>query len=80
LFTFPDIANNLVPWLFFLPNELNQLAPLLKIVGTTATVSTFVTVVGQPHTPALAGNGGFSLGFPVFPSRDYIKADSSPHI
>lgn len=48
LFTCPDIQNNLVPAFLGLPNELNQLAPLLIIVGHTATVSTLVTVVGQP--------------------------------
>jgi hypothetical protein len=31
------------------------------MVGATATVSTLVTVVGQPNTPTSAGNGGFSL-------------------
>jgi hypothetical protein len=33
-------------------------------VGDTATVSTLVTVVGQPYRPTLAGNGGFNLGLP----------------
>ena len=68
LFTWPDIANNLVPLLFGLPNEENQSPPRLIIVGQTETVSTFVTVVGQPYRPALAGNGGFIRGFPGFPS------------
>ncbi len=45
-----------------------------KIVGATATVSTLVTVVGQPNKPISAGNGGLSLGFPCLPSRDSIKA------
>jgi hypothetical protein len=54
--------------LFGLPNDENHEAPLLIIVGTTATVSTFVTVVGQLNTPLLAGKGGFSLGFPGLPS------------
>lgn len=49
-------------------------------MGTTATVSTFVTVVGHPYKPAFAGNGGFNLGFPVLPSKLYINALSSPHI
>lgn len=69
LFTCPEIQNNLVPRLFGLPNEANQAPVLLMIVGQTATVSTFVTVVGQLNTPLLAGNGGFSLGFPGFPSK-----------
>ena len=64
------MANSLVPLLFFLPKDENQLAPLLIIVGTTATVSTLVTVVGHPYKPALAGKGGFNLGLPDFPSKD----------
>ena len=69
LLTCPEIQNNFVPLLFGRPNEENQLAPLLIIVGHTATVSTFVTVVGQLKTPLLAGNGGLSLGFPGFPYK-----------
>lgn len=69
LFTWPDIQKSLVPLLFGRPKEENHEAPLLIIVGQTATVSTFVTVVGQLKTPLFAGNGGFSLGFPVFPYK-----------
>lgn len=67
------MQNSFVPLLFGLPNEANQLAPLLKIVGQTETVSTFVTVVGHPQSPALAGKGGLSLGLPGFPSSDSIR-------
>eukprot|EP00953_Heterococcus_sp_UTEX-ZZ885_P023134 12733-Heterococcus_DN1.PRE.3 len=52
------MPNSLVPALFLRPNALNQLPPLLRIVGATAIVSTFVTVVGQPKTPTFAGKGG----------------------
>lgn len=69
LLTCPEIQNSFVPLLFGLPNEANHEAPLLIIVGQTATVSTFVTVVGQLKTPLLAGNGGFNLGFPGFPYK-----------
>src|SRR5690606_31551397 len=78
--TCPDIQNSLVPLFFGLPNWLNHSPPLRQIVGATATVSTFVTVVGQPYKPMLAGNGGLSLGFPCFPSKLSIKAVSSPQI
>ena len=67
LFTCPEIQNNLVPLLLGLPKDENPDAPLLIIVGHTATVYTLVTVVGQPKTPTLAGNGGFNLGFPGLP-------------
>jgi hypothetical protein len=50
------------------------------MVGQTETVSTLVTVVGQPYNPTPAGNGGFTLGLPGLPSKDSIKADSSPQI
>lgn len=74
------MQNSLVPRLLGLPKEANQLPPLLKMVGQTATVSTLVTVVGQLKTPELAGNGGLSLGLPGFPSRDSIKPVSSPQM
>ena len=47
-----------------LPKERNHSPPRRQISGATATVSTFVTVVGHPNTPTLAGNGGFRRGFP----------------
>jgi hypothetical protein len=62
LLTCPEMQNNFVPLLLGLPKEANQEAPLLIIVGHTEIVSTFVTVVGQPYNPALAGKGGFILG------------------
>ena len=66
--------------LFSFPNPANQEAPLFKIAGTTAIVSTFETVVGQPYKPTLAGKGGLSLGWPFFPSKLSISADSSPQM
>ena len=74
------MLNNFVPEFLGLPNEANQVPPLRQIEGQTATVSTLVTVVGHPKTPMSAGNGGFNLGFPCFPSIDSIKAVSSPQI
>lgn len=80
LLTWPEIQNNFVPLLFGLPKDENHEAPLLMIVGQTATVSTLVTVVGQLKTPELAGNGGFNLGFPGFPSRLSMRPVSYPQI
>lgn len=80
LLTWPEIQKSFVPLLFGLPNEENHEAPLLMIVGQTATVSTLVTVVGQLKTPLLAGNGGFSLGLPTFPSKLSIKPVYYPQI
>ena len=47
---------------FGLPIEENHFPPLLKIVGTTAIVSTLLTIVGHPYKPTKAGKGGFNLG------------------
>merc|ERR1719430_904836 len=80
LFTWPEMLKSLEPELRVRPMPANQSPPLLQMVGATATVSTLVTVVGQPKTPTSAGNGGFRRGFPCFPSRLSIKAVSSPQM
>merc|ERR1711944_338312 len=80
LLTWPDILNNLVPEFLGLPKDRNHSPPRRQISGATATVSTFVTVVGHPNTPTLAGNGGSRRGFPCLPSKLSIKAVSSPQI
>merc|ERR1719153_244452 len=80
LFTWPEILKSLEPELRVRPILANQSPPLLQMVGATATVSTLVTVVGQPKTPTSAGNGGFRRGWPCFPSRLSIKAVSSPQM
>ena len=64
--------------MFLRPKDANHSGPLRRMVGATATVSTLVTVVGQPYRPTLAGNGGFSLGFPCLPSKLSMSAVSSP--
>jgi hypothetical protein len=48
LFTFPEIQKILVPVFFSLPRDANHFPPLLRIVGTTAIVSTLFIIVGQP--------------------------------
>ena len=48
------------------------------MVGDTATVSTLVTVEGQPYRPTFAGKGGFSRGLPCLPSKLSSSAVSSP--
>lgn len=80
LLTWPDIQKSFVPLLFGRPNDENHDAPLLIIVGHTATVYTLVTVVGQLNTPLLAGKGGFSLGLPGFPSILSINPVYYPQI
>lgn len=80
MLTCPEIQNNFVPRLFGLPNDENQFAPLLIIVGQTETVSTLVTVVGQEYNPLLAGKGGFNRGFPCFPYNDSSNPVYYPQI
>ena len=78
--TCPEIPKSFVPRLFSLPKEANQSAPRRRMVGATATVSTLVTVEGQPKSPTPAGNGGLRRGFPWRPSRLSINAVSSPQM
>lgn len=80
LLTWPEMQYSLVPALFGRPKEANHDAPRRRMVGATATVSTFVTVVGHPNTPILAGNGGFKRGLPGLPSIDSMSAVSSPQM
>lgn len=49
--TWPEMLKSLVPELRSRPKLANQLPPRRQMVGATATVSTFATVVGQPKTP-----------------------------
>ena len=54
--------------------------PSLTIGTTAAIVSTLFTTVGQPQSPAIAGNGGLILGLPRLPSNDSSNAVSSPQM
>ena len=47
-FTWPEMQNTFVPTFFGRPSPANHAAPRRKIVGTTARLSTLLTVVGQP--------------------------------
>uniref|UniRef100_A0A2M4DLP8 Putative conserved secreted protein n=1 Tax=Anopheles darlingi TaxID=43151 RepID=A0A2M4DLP8_ANODA len=78
--TWPEMLNSFVPELRVRPKPANQTPPRRQMVGATATVSTFETVVGQPNTPTSAGNGGFRRGLPCLPSSDSMSAVSSPQM
>ena len=80
LFTFPEIQKIFVPVFFSFPKDENQFPPFLRIVGTTAIVSTLFIIVGQPYNPTKAGKGGLSRGCPFLPSMLSNKAVSSPQI
>ena len=79
LLTFPPNANTFVPLEPSVPIEEYHLAPFNIICGTVAYVSTLLINVGLLYNPEFAGNGGFNLGSPLFPSTDSINAVSSPH-
>jgi len=70
LFILPVRANTFVPLDLSVPMEENQLAPRVRTTGTLARVSTLLITVGLPQSPFIAGNGGFGLGIPRFPSID----------
>ena len=75
---FPARANTFVPFDFSVPIALNASGPFKIIYGILAHVSTLLTFVGFPYKPFTAGNGGFKVGSPRFPSIEWIKAVSSP--
>src|ERR1039458_6953450 len=79
LATLPTSENTFVPELFGLPVSLNQAGPLVTMGATLYQVSTLLMLVGYPHKPFCAGNGGRGLGRPAQPSRELINAVSSPH-
>ena len=77
---FPQAEINFVP--VDLPTPiLAYSAPVMSMIGTIAAIdSTLFTTVGLSQSPFTAGNGGFSLGLPLLPSRDSSNAVSSPQI
>jgi hypothetical protein len=78
--TQPDTETTLVPVDCSVPNRRYQSAPRLTMCGTAQSVSTLLISVGPPYRPWIAGNGGFSRGFPRFPSSESSSAVSSPQM
>ena len=76
--TLPVREKILVPGLVSVPMERNQSAPFRMIWGTLAQVSTLLMLVGFPHRPFWAGNGGRGRGCPRRPSMEAKSAVSSP--
>src|SRR5271165_836829 len=74
----PTSENTLVPALLGLPVSLNQAGPLVTMGAMLYQVSTLLMLVGIPHRPFCAGNGGRGRGRPAKPSSDEISAVSSP--
>src|SRR3954468_5251015 len=76
--TLPTSEKTLVPELFGLPVSVNHAGPFITIGAMLYQVSTLLMFVGLPHNPFCAGNGGLGLGRPAWPSREAIRAVSSP--
>src|SRR5579885_3721036 len=77
-FTLPTREKTFVPELFGLPVSVNHAGPRITIGAMLYQVSTLLMLVGFPHSPFCAGNGGRGRGLPASPSRDAINAVSSP--
>src|SRR5208283_2342244 len=78
LLTFPTSEKTFVPELLGLPVSVNQAGPLVTMGEMLYQVSTLLMLVGLPQSPFCAGNGGRGRGRPAQPSREAIKAVSSP--
>src|SRR5208282_6020832 len=70
----PASAKTLVPFVFSVPNEAYHFAPRKMIGLMVAQVSTLLILVGLPHRPRCAGNGGRGIGWPRRPSMLRISA------
>ncbi len=79
LLSLPASEKTFVPLLPSVPIAANQAAPFRMIGATLAQVSTLLMLVGLPHRPETAGNGGRVRGMPRLPSMLAISAVSSPH-
>ena len=65
LLILPTRENTLVPALLVLPVSVNHAGPLATIGAMLYQVSTLLMLVGQPHRPFWAGNGGRGRGRPA---------------
>ena len=79
--TWPDSENNPKPVERSVPISANQLGAVAHDRrGPMAIDSTLLTTVGRAYSPATAGNGGFSRGWPRRPSSESSSAVSSPQM
>src|SRR6187551_113918 len=80
LLILPQAEMSLVPVDLPIPIFEYASPPSFTIGTTAAIVSTLLTTVGHPQSPATAGNGGLMRGLPLLPSSDSSSAVSSPQI
>src|SRR5690606_21499472 len=78
--TLPDKQNRRVPGESGVPVAAYDAPPSRTMRGTFIRVSTLLTTVGRPNSPATVGNGGFWRGSPRYPSMDANSAVSSPQM
>jgi len=78
--TWPDSEKMPKPLDFSVPSAAKSEAPLSRIQGTVVIDSTLLITVGEAYRPAIAGNGGFSRGWPRNPSSESSSAVSSPQM
>src|ERR1039458_2705623 len=74
----PTREKTFVPELFGLPVSLNHAGPFMMIGAMLYQVSTLLMLVGLPHNPFCAGNGGRGRGLPALLSSDATSAVPSP--
>ena len=77
--TLPITERIFVPLAFSVPMPAYDSPPCSIMWGMFAKVSTLFTMVGRSHKPFSMGKGGLSRGSPTSPSRESIRAVSSPH-
>src|ERR1035438_9922256 len=75
----PTSENTLVPALLALPVSVNQAGPLATMGAMLHQVSTLLMLVGLPHRPFCAGNGGRGRGRGGEGSRGAGSAGASLH-
>src|SRR5208337_3609576 len=78
LFTLPTSAKTVVPLLDLVPKEPYHLAPRTMMGAMWDQVLTLLMMVGLPHKPFWAGNGGRGRGSPTLPSMEAMREVSSP--
>src|SRR5208337_832001 len=74
----PTREKTFVPALLALPISVNHAGPLVTMGGMLYQVSTLLMLLGLPHRPLCAGNGGRGRGRPASPSSEAMSAVSSP--
>ncbi len=76
----PASWNTWVPRERPMPSAAYAAPPSARTIGTAHSVSTLLTTVGWPNSPAIAGIGGLARTSPRLPSRLSSIEVSSPQM